>query len=158
MGSGDAGYGALTVHNLSPASKSPTAPSTKNALASGQSTNANTNAESPNPQRAANAAIISLSVLLSIAMIAVLTWYLRLRRQEQLQLRLGSNRSSSRHTRTRNGSGGRYIKPLKTSFNPSFKSSFGFGPSPDSPWSRTEVSHKFQMIGCGTNDRERSLL
>jgi hypothetical protein len=140
MGSGDAGYGALTVHNISPPSKSSTSPSTKNALASGQSStkiNASTNA---NPQRAANAAIISLSVLLSIAMVAVLTWYLRLRRQEQLQLRLGSDCSSSRHTHTRNGSGTRFVEPLKTSFHPSFKSSFGFGPSPDSPWSRTEVS------------------
>jgi len=150
MGSGDAGYGALTVHNISPPSKSPTSPSTKNALASGQSstnihasTNANT---SPNPQRAANAVIISLSVLLSIAMVAVLTWYLRLRRQEQLQLRLGSDRSSSRHTHTRNGSGTRYVKPVKTSFHPSFKSSFGFGPSPDSPWSRTEVSDYFFLV------------
>jgi hypothetical protein len=140
MGSGDAGYGALTVHIISPASKSLTSPSTKNALASGQSsTNVHASTDA-NPQRAANAAIISLSVLLSIAMVAVLTWYLRLRRQEQLQLRLGSDRSSSRHTHTRNGSGTRYVKPLKTSFHPSFKSSFGFGPSPDSPWSRTEVS------------------
>jgi len=146
MGSGDAGYGALTVHKISPPSKSLTSPSTKNALASGQSStdvHASTNA---NPQRAANAAIISLSVLLSIAMVAVLTWYLRLRRQEQLQLRLGSDRSSSRHTHTRNGSGTRYVKPLKTSFHPSFKSSFGFGPSPDSPWSRTEVSHDCLIV------------
>jgi hypothetical protein len=141
MGSGDAGYGALTVVNHSPGPKSVTATSTKNALVSGQSTASPIATTSPNPQRAANAVIISLSVLLSIAMVAVLTWYLRLRRQEQLQLRLGSDRSSSRHTHTRNGSGTRYVKPLKTSFHPSFKSSFGFGPSPDSPWSRTEVSY-----------------
>jgi hypothetical protein len=146
MGSGDAGYGALTVHIISPASKSLTSPSTKNALASGQSsTNVHASTDA-NPQRAANAAIISLSVLLSIAMVAVLTWYLRLRRQEQLQLRLGSDRSSSRHTHTRNGSGTRYVKPLWTSFHPSFKSSFGFGPSPDSPWSRTEVSDYFFLL------------
>lgn len=141
MGSGDAGYGALTVHNLPSGSKSRVNPSTKMALASGQSSNTNASVNSSaNPQRAANAVIISLSVLLSIAMVAVLTWYLRLRRQEQLQLRLGSDRSSSRHTHSRNASGMRYMKPLKTSFHPSFKSSFGFGPSPDSPWSRTEVS------------------
>ena len=152
MGSGDAGYGALTVHNISPPSKSLTSPSTKNALASGQSsTDVHASTNTGNPQRAANAAIISLSVLLSIAMIAVLTWYLRLRRQEQLQLRLGSDRSSSRHTHNRDGSGTRYVKPLKTSFHPSFKSSFGFGPSPDSPWSRTEVSHDFKIAVTRTD-------
>jgi len=141
MGSGDAGYGALTVHRISPQLKSITSPSTKNALASGHSsTNAHeSTTANGNPQGAANAAIISLSVLLSIAMVAVLTWYLRLRRHEQLQHKLGSDRSSSRHTHTRNGCGTRYIKPLKTSFHPSFKSSFGLGPSPDSAWSRTEV-------------------
>jgi len=142
MGSGGAGYGALTIHGISPQSKSKTSPSTKNALASGHSStdaHESTNANTSNPQRAANAAIISLSVLLSIAMVAVLTWYLRLRRHEQLKHKLGSDRSSSRHTHTRKGDGSRYIKPLKTSFHPSFKSSFGFGPSPDSAWSRTEV-------------------
>jgi len=149
MGSGDAGYGALTVHKISPQPKSITSPSTKNALAAGRSsTNAHesTNANTGNPQRAANAAIISLSVLLSIAMVAVLTWYLRLRRREQLQHKLGSDRSSSRHTHTRNGCGTRYIKPLKTSFHPSFKSSFGFGPSPDSPWLRTEVGDYISVV------------
>ena len=144
MGSGVAGYGALTVPNPSSGSKVNT-PSTKNALASGQSASplaSDTPNTGPNPQRAANAAIISLSVVLSIAMIAVITWYLRLRRQETLRLRLASERSSLRHTRNGGGSGSgtRYVKPLKTSFHPSFKSSFGFGPSPDSPWSRTEVS------------------
>jgi len=137
----------LVVHNMQ--STSAIAPiSSQNVLASEPSIKPtkDTHAKS-NPQTATNTAIIALSVISSIAMVIVLTWYLRLRRQEQLaRLRLGSDRSSSRHTRSGGGSGGgsgsgtRYVQPLKTSFIPSFKSSFGFtGASPDSPWSRTEV-------------------
>lgn len=142
----------LVMHNMQ--STSAIAPiSSLNVLASEPSIKPtkDTHAKA-NPQTATNAAIIALSVISSIAMVIVLTWYLRLRRQEQLaRLRLGSDRSSSRHTRSGGGSGGgsgsgsgsgtRYVQPLKTSFIPSFKSSFGFtGASPDSPWSRTEVS------------------
>lgn len=139
----------LVVHNVQ--STSATLPSSQIALASEPSIKPtkDTHAKA-NPQTVTNAAIIALSVISSIAMVIVLTWYLRLRRQEQLaRLRLVSDRSSSRHTRSGGGSGGgsgsgsgaRYVQPLKTSFIPSFKSSFGFtGASPDSPWSRTEVS------------------
>lgn len=144
----------LVVHNMQSTSVIAWIPS-QNVLASEPSIKPtkDTHAKS-NPQTATNAAIIALSVISSIAMVIVLTWYLRLRRQELLaRLRLGSDRSSSRHTRSGGGSGGgsgsgsgsgsgtRYVQPLKTSFIPSFKSSFGFtGASPDSPWSRTEVS------------------
>lgn len=142
----------LVVHNVQ--STSAAAPiSSKNVLASEPSITPIKDTHSKaNPQTATNAAIIALSVISSVAMVIVLTWYLRLRRQEQLaRLRLGSDRSSSRHTRSPGGSGSgsgtRYVQPLKTSFIPSLKSSFGFtGASPDSPWSRTEVG-RLSMSG-----------
>jgi hypothetical protein len=146
--SGDEG---LVVHDVRPTSAI-ALPSSQNALASEPTIKSAKDTHSKaNPQRATNAAIISLSVISSLAMVIILTWYLRLRRQEQLaRLRLGSDRSSSRHTRSGGGSGSgtRYVEPLKTSFVPSLRSSFGFtGASPNSPWSRTEVGRMF-MSRC----------
>jgi hypothetical protein len=75
--------------------------------------------------------------LLSIAMVIILTWYLRLRRRENR----AAEARNHQVPREMQAQASRVMLPLQTSFHPSFKSSFGLtGASPDSPWSRTDVS------------------
>lgn len=101
-----------------------------------------------NPKSDLNRAVIAVSVIMAVASIVVLIWYLRERRHDRNNMR-------ERERRIRLVQSPRSVLPLQTSFHPSLKSSFGLtGASPDSQWSRTQVSPGFIYLMKGGRDAD----